>query len=70
MSKEKIMIENKNIALTGSHNKRLNNTDLKNNQCTAPLADVQSVIENSKLTIPPEEDVLHAKDWVDDGSLL
>lgn len=64
------MSENKSTALTGTNNKRLNNMDLRNNQCTFPLTDVQCVTSDAKLTLPPEEDVLHAKDWVDHGSLL
>lgn len=64
------MMENKGTALTGENNKRLNNMDLRNNQCTFPLTDVKSVCKPSNLTIPPEEDVMHAKEWVDDGSRL
>lgn len=64
------MIEDKGTALTGTNNKRLNNMDLRNNQCTFPLTDVKMVAENANLTFPPEEDVVHAKEWVDDGSLL
>lgn len=64
------MIENKNVALTGASNKRLNNKDLRNNQNTFPLVDTKTVTRESRLTLPPEEDVMHAKEWVDDGSLL
>ncbi len=64
------MNNNKNNALTGACNKRLNNVDQLNNQYTFPLADVSCIKENSKLTIPAEEDVIHAKEWVDDGSEL
>lgn len=64
------MIENKNTALTGASNKRLNNIDLRNNQSTAPIADTKIATKDAKLTLPPEEDVIHAKEWVDDGSLL
>ena len=64
------MKDNKNQALTGSYNKRLNNVDFRNNQYTFPLTDVQATMEHANLTIPPEEDVVHAKEWVDDGSLL
>ena len=64
------MIENKNVALTGASNKRLNNKDLRNNQNTFPLVDTKTVTRESRLTVPPEEDVMHAKEWVDDGSLL
>lgn len=64
------MIENKNVALTGASNKRLNNKDLRNNQNTFPLVDTKKVTREAKLTFPPEEDVRHAKEWVDDGSIL
>ena len=61
---------NKCSALTGACNKRLNNVDQRNSQSTFPLADVGSTKANSKLTIPSKEDVVHAKEWVDDGSEL
>lgn len=64
------MLENKETALTGANNKRLNNMDLRNNQCTSPLTDVNEISQPANLTFPPEEDVVHAKEWVDDGSLL
>lgn len=64
------MIENKNVALTGASNKRLNNKDLRNNQNTSPLVDTKTVTREARLTLPPEEDVIHAKEWVDDGSIL
>lgn len=64
------MIENKNVALTGASNKRLNNTDLRNNQNTFPLVDTKKITKEARLTLPPEEDVMYAKEWVDDGSLL
>lgn len=64
------MIENKNVALTGASNKRLNNKDLRNNQNTFPLVDTKIVTREARLTLPPEEDVIHAKEWVDDGSIL
>lgn len=64
------MTESKQKALTGCNNKRLNNVDLRNNQESFPLADVKSVMEQSHLTLPSEEDVVHAKKWVDNGSRL
>ena len=64
------MDKNKSEALTGTCNKRLNNVDLLNNQYTFPLTDIQTTLKNAQLTIPPEEDVVHAKEWVDDGSRL
>lgn len=62
-------MQNKNQALTGNQNKRLNNVDFLNNSYTAPLTDVDKV-SVAGTTIPPEEDVIHAKEWVDEGSLL
>lgn len=64
------MKDNKYEALTGSDNKRINNVDLRNNQYTFPLTDVNATMKHSNITIPPEEDVIHAKEWVDDGSRL
>ncbi|MBE6024518.1 MAG: DUF3787 domain-containing protein [Cellulosilyticum sp.] len=64
------MKDNKCEALTGVSNKRLNNIDLRNNQYTFPLADVETTTQNAHLTIPSEEDVIHAKKWVDNGSRL
>ena len=64
------MIEDKNIPLTGASNKRLNNMDLRNNQNTAPIADTKSITKDAKLTVPPQEDVIHAKEWVENGSRL
>lgn len=64
------MNDHKESPLTGACNKRLNNMDVRNNQYTFPLADTNYVDPNSKLTIPATEDVVHAKEWVDDGSEL
>lgn len=64
------MVENKWTALTGSQNKRLNEMDLRNSQVVDPLVDTQIKHQVSGVTLPPEEDVEHAKEWVDDGSLL
>lgn len=64
------MIKNKEAALTGSNNKRLNKRDFCNNQNTFPLVDEQHIAPNAKLTTPPQEDVIHAKEWVDNGSKL
>lgn len=64
------MIKNKEVALTGTNNKRLSQMDLRNNQNTFPLADEQCVTQNTKVTTPSKEDVIHAKEWVDNGSRL
>ncbi len=65
-----VMLENKNIALTGASKKRLNNMYLRNIQSTAPIADTNVVTQEAKLTFPSEEDVKHAKEWIDNGSCL
>ena len=64
------MEEKKSTALNGMSNKRLNNCDLRNNEIVDPLTDAACRKKNSGITCPPEEDVIHAKEWVDDGSLL
>lgn len=64
------MIEDKKSALTGENNKRLNNMDMCNQMLTQPLVDSSCVISNANLTIPAEADIVHAKEWVDDGSRL
>ena len=64
------MLGNKGAALSGVNNKRLNNMDVRNNKCTEPLTDTAYRSKASGITIPPEEDVIHAKEWVDDGSVL
>lgn len=63
-------MKQKTEPLNGTHNKRLNNVDLRNNQNTFPLVDTAARMKSSHTTIPPEEDVIHAKEWIDDGSQL
>lgn len=62
-------MKHKDQPLTGAQNKRLNNVDATNNSYTSPLTDVKAE-SVAGTTIPPEPDVVHAKEWVDDGSLL
>ena len=64
------MINHKQTALTGSHNKRLDNTDLRNNQMTEALVDVHKTTKSSQKDSVSEADVIHAKEWVDNGSRL
>ncbi len=63
-------MSNKKTPLSGKDNQRLNNKDIRNNEITFPLADENETIEAGNLTIPSEEDVIHAKEWVDKGSRL
>lgn len=64
------MKDDKIKGLSGLQNKRLMSTECRNNENTFPLVDTAYEMNNSHLTIPPEEDIVHAKEWVDDGSRL
>ena len=64
------MSDHKQIALTGTQNKRLNNTDLRNNQSTEALVDVHKITKSGQKDSISEADVIHAKEWVDNGSRL
>lgn len=57
-------------ALDGKNNSRIERTDAKNQSTTFPLADTGKIHKTDHMTRPSEEDVIHAKEWVDDGSLL
>ncbi|MGL4343590.1 MAG: CDIF630_02480 family spore surface protein [Cellulosilyticaceae bacterium] len=56
--------------LTGSHNKRLNNTECVHQENTAAWADEKEILPNSDVAIPSLDNTQNAKDWVDDGSKL
>lgn len=60
----------KDQALSGKNNKRLNNVESTNSEGTAAWAEVDEILEDSHVTIPGKKDVLEAKDWVDNGSKL
>lgn len=64
------MHDQKNKALSGKNNKRINNTDTRNSEITFPLVDAQEVNPAAGTSTPSIEDVIHAKDWVDNGSRL
>lgn len=64
------MLDHKQTALTGSHNKRLDHMDLRNNQSTAAFIDVHKTTKDTKKASISEADVIHAKEWVDNGSRL
>ena len=64
------MEDKKSKALSGENNIRLNNVDTRNSEITFPLADVETTNEITGTTIPSKEDVIHAKEWVDNGSRL
>lgn len=54
--------------LSGKDNKRLYSTTPVNNAYTAAILDKAGEYPESNVTIPSEESVLEAKDWVDNGS--
>lgn len=64
------MKDNKSKALSGKDNKRLNNMDTRNSGITFPLTDAKAFNKVEGTSIPPIEDVIHAKEWVDNGSRL
>lgn len=60
----------KNQALSGENNKRLNNMDPIKNEGTAAWSDIHKEIPHSKVSVPSEGNVRDAKEWVDEGSRL
>lgn len=64
------MKDHKSEALSGRNNKRLNRIDTRNSEITFPLADTEEMNKAKGVSIPAIEDVIHAKEWVDDGSKL
>ena len=66
-------MDRKNIKaqpLNGKNNIRLKETTPVNNEYTAAWADVDNIMPESQVTQPSLEDVINAKEWVDDGSKL
>lgn len=64
------MKNQKEHALSGKGNKRLNNTEAVQSEGTAAWANASKVISNTHVTVPSEMNTVNAKDWVDDGSKL
>ena len=64
MAREKINMTNR------SNNARLNSTTPVKREDTAAWADIDSVLPHSKVSVPSDENVLNAKEWVDNGSKL
>ena len=66
-------MDRKNIKaqpLNGKNNIRLKETTPVNNEHTAAWADVDNIMPESQVTQPSLEDVINAKEWVDNGSKL
>ncbi|MGL5692586.1 MAG: CDIF630_02480 family spore surface protein [Peptostreptococcaceae bacterium] len=62
------MLQNNASALSGENNRRLNVKMTFDQGLNAPLSEADQMMPNSNVTIPSEENVLQAKDWVDNGS--
>lgn len=56
--------------LDGKNNIRLKETTPVNREYTAAWANVDNIIPESQVTQPSLEDVINAKEWVDNGSKL
>ncbi len=63
-----ILLENKAKALNGENNRRLNLKLALDQGLNAPISEADQVVPESNVTIPSEENVIQAKDWVDNGS--
>ena len=60
----------KNEQLSGKNNKRLKETTPMKSEYTAAWANVDNIMPESNVTQPSLEDVINAKEWVDNGSKL
>ncbi len=60
----------KDKALTGADNKRLKKYRPTNSEYSAAWADIDKLKPESKVSTPSLENVIEAKDWVDNGSRL
>lgn len=56
--------------LSGKDNRRLDSKVSVNSCYTEAIADNSKVCKDTNATIPSEEQILEAKDWVDNGSKL
>lgn len=54
--------------LSGKNNERIYSTTRVNNAYTAAILNKDGEYPDSKVTIPPLDSVIEAKDWVDNGS--
>lgn len=60
----------KNKQLKGNDNKRLSSSKPTDNEGTAAWANEKSKQKPSEVSIPSIENVIEAKNWVDNGSKL
>ena len=60
----------KNYQLEGKDNKRVNDYKPTDNEGTAAWANEKTKQKNSEVSIPSLDNVINAKEWVDNGSKL
>lgn len=69
--KEVIILQSKKAEpLSGRDNRRLKLKTSVDQNSTAAWADIDKLRENSNTSVPSLENVIEAKDWVDNGSRL
>ena len=56
--------------LSGKNNKRLKETTPMKSEYTAAWANIEGMLPESNVPQPALEDVINAKEWVDNGSKL
>ena len=61
---------NDNFNFKGKHNKRLDKIDPTNKEGTAAWQNFEGFYKVDQVGKPSEEDVIDAKEWVDNGSKL
>lgn len=59
-----------NDVLSGKNNNRLNKTNPIHKEDTAAWSETAEVSKEDNVSIPSSENVIDAKEWVDDGSRL
>lgn len=64
------MNDNKAKAVCGENNKRLYSDDPIKNEGTAAWSNTQRTTKEANVSIPDEESIVEAREWVDDGSRL
>lgn len=64
------MNNSKSEPLKGENNKRLNNKDRLYNEETAAWTNISRMVDKDNVSVPDDDAVDEAKDWVDNGSRL
>ncbi len=62
------LLQNNATALNGENNRRLTLKLAVDRGRNYPLSEADQIMPESNVTIPSEENIEQAKDWVDNGS--